>query len=369
MYKMPARRVPLIWKTQKESDQQLFKYNHATQRVVQVGCGCPCIGLPVGDFTLLSWEIVGVESFSLQAFWSPSPNALSYTFNLLLSDTYPVTSSNVYLSFPNVQSGDLIPISESVDSAIRCKFFGVQIVAIGKCDSKSSNIISDQYLTLQKSVAPATSSLTFGVSDLTISFPDGINANSYEVTLYDVTTSSYPLYNPILSGISTNTSPFVIPYTSLIPFGVSTPVLVTGHQYQLIIVVSNTPSGGQCTDSKTYPPVVFDQVFPTTTFQYIRVGGGIGDPGSGNFSTVITTPPNVVLQFSTTDKNSQDATTFLSTQLASATTITITKDISNYSNFTRNSQSNFGSFWAFNCTIASFSGFVALGDTATITYS
>ena len=38
---MPGRRVPLIWKTQKESDQTLFKYNPATQSVVQVGCNCP----------------------------------------------------------------------------------------------------------------------------------------------------------------------------------------------------------------------------------------------------------------------------------------------------------------------------------------
>lgn len=39
---MPARRkIPLVWKGQKESEQRLFKYNPGTQRVVRVGCDCP----------------------------------------------------------------------------------------------------------------------------------------------------------------------------------------------------------------------------------------------------------------------------------------------------------------------------------------
>lgn len=38
---MPARRVPLIWKTQKESEQTYFKYNPASQRLVRYGCDCP----------------------------------------------------------------------------------------------------------------------------------------------------------------------------------------------------------------------------------------------------------------------------------------------------------------------------------------
>lgn len=257
MYKMPARKIPLISKTQKESEQQYFKFNPATQRLSKIGCGCPC-RFPVGNFTLLSWEIVGSETFSLQATWTPSANAVSYTFNFLLSDVYPVTSNDIYLSVPNVQSGDLIPIDGSFQTAIECKFFGVQILAIGQCDSKPSNIISNQYTSLQKSIAPTTATLTFGVSNLIINFPNGINVFQYEVTLYDVTTSSYPLSGPILNNINTNLSPWVIPYVDLVPFG----TLITGHEYQLIIVVTNSPQG-TCSDQKTYPPVVFDQTFPT----------------------------------------------------------------------------------------------------------
>lgn len=37
---MPARKIPLVWKGQKDSDQTYFKYNPATRSVVQVGCDC-----------------------------------------------------------------------------------------------------------------------------------------------------------------------------------------------------------------------------------------------------------------------------------------------------------------------------------------
>jgi hypothetical protein len=38
---MPARKIPLVWKTQKESEQIYFKYNPASQRLVRYGCDCP----------------------------------------------------------------------------------------------------------------------------------------------------------------------------------------------------------------------------------------------------------------------------------------------------------------------------------------
>jgi hypothetical protein len=38
---MPARRkIPLVWKSAKQSDQTLLKYSPASGRTVQVGCGC-----------------------------------------------------------------------------------------------------------------------------------------------------------------------------------------------------------------------------------------------------------------------------------------------------------------------------------------
>lgn len=210
---------------------------------------------------MLSWEFVGIDPIQLQAIWTPSSNATSYTVLFLVSDTYPVTSSSTVLaSYSNVNSGDLLPVTFP-DTAINCKFFGVQVIASTECFSKQSNLISDQYLTIQSPVAPATATLTFGVSDLTIDFPNGINVFEYEVYLYDVTIGDYALINPILSGVTTNLSPWVISYLSLIPFQARDPPLITGNQYKLIIVVTSSPGG--CFDEQDYPPVVFDQTFPS----------------------------------------------------------------------------------------------------------
>jgi hypothetical protein len=260
---MPARKIPLVWKTQKESDQTYFKFSHTSQRVVQVGCDCPTAAPP------------------------PPPC------------TPPDPADSVTLSNLTATGGD-------------------------------------------------------------ISFVYGGTETQFWVTIYESPT------------LPVNTSPGTEIFNIV---GALTP---SGQTYVFPTVLNNyyvaglrvrKDCGGGIFENSTYvysDPVQYTGIQP---FQYIRVGGGIGNPGLGNFCPVVTTPPNVVLQFSTTDKNSQDATTFLSTQLASATTIIVTKDPSNYSIFTRNSNNNFGLFWAFNCTISSFLGIVGIGDTVTVTYT
>lgn len=106
------------------------------------------------------------------------------------------------------------------------------------------------------------------------------------------------------------------------------------------------------------------------TYQYILVSGSIGtNPGSGNFSTTVTTPPNVVLQFNKTDKNSLDASSYLSTISGSANTLIVTKDLSNYSIFSITGSTDLGAYWSFSCAIVSFLGIVNTGDTVTVSYS
>lgn len=104
---------------------------------------------------------------------------------------------------------------------------------------------------------------------------------------------------------------------------------------------------------------------PVTSFQYIRVSQS-GDPGSGNFAIIPNGLPNVILNISITDKNSQDATTFLSVNISGTLNIKIQKDPNNYVLLTRNSNTDNTTYWSFNCTIVSNVGIVNNGDTVTI---
>ncbi len=108
---------------------------------------------------------------------------------------------------------------------------------------------------------------------------------------------------------------------------------------------------------------------PVVSYQYIYVSGSVGiDPGVGNFSANVTVFPTVVLQFNKTDKNAQDATSFLN-QITTASTIVITKDPSNYSTAIINSFVIFPTYYQFTCTVGPFVGVVTPGDTVTITYT
>jgi hypothetical protein len=252
--------IPRVVSSSKCKPGPLFKYDTVSKR--NVSCFSQSIDYSsLGDFTLTSWEFVGSDPLELRAIWTPSSNATSYTLLFLVSDTYPVTSSSTVLaSYSTVNSGDLLSVPFQY-SDINCKFFGVQVIAMSECATKYSNIISDQYLIIQPPIPPATATLTFGVSDLTINFPNGINVFEYEVYLYDVTIGDYALINPILSGVTTNLSPWVISYLSLIPFQARDPPLITGNQYKLIIAVVSSPGG--CFAEQDYHPVVFNQTFPS----------------------------------------------------------------------------------------------------------
>lgn len=128
------------------------------------------------------------------------------------------------------------------------------------------------------------------------------------------------------------------------------------HATQRVVQV-----GCDCPPTVTPPP-------PTQPFQYVRVAGS-GDPGTGNFSIVPIVLPTVSLTLSITDTNSQDASTWLSTEIATSNNIKIEKDLSNYVILTRLSSTNNTTYWQFNCTIFFSSGIVNLGDTVTITYN
>lgn len=112
------------------------------------------------------------------------------------------------------------------------------------------------------------------------------------------------------------------------------------------------------------------QYTETVNYQFVRVSGTVGvNPGSGNFSSNITSPPTVVVQFNKTDKNSLNASSYLSALASTATTFTITKDLSNYSVFTLVSSTDSVTYWIFTSTISSFLGIVNVGDTVTLSYT
>lgn len=107
---MPARKIPLVWKGQKDSDQTYFKYNPTTGRVVQSGFGCTSappppqlpvnlVGVGSGDNTLLyssdggmTWTGLGNSIFTGEgncAAWNGTlwvaggygTNALAYSYD------------------------------------------------------------------------------------------------------------------------------------------------------------------------------------------------------------------------------------------------------------------------------------------------
>lgn len=129
------------------------------------------------------------------------------------------------------------------------------------------------------------------------------------------------------------------------------------------------PTIGRVVNTACPCVVSAEQPTPAISYEFIRISGTVGvNPGSGKFTSNLS-PPNVILQFNKTDKNLLDASSYLSTISGSATTLTTTKDPSNYSVFTINSSTDSGTFWSFNCTISSSSGIVNFGDTITLTYS
>ena len=259
---MPARKIPLIWSSPKAKDQTCFKYDPASQRLSKIGC-CICNERTPSPFTLTSWSFAGSDVLHLQAFWTPSLNARRYTVNFLISDTYPVSqTSTIIESYPNVSSGDLLPLTSAYDF-ITCKFFGVQVVASNSCATvRYSNLLDGSQIlpSIFGTVAPETATLSFDATNITISFSDGINVQRYNVYLYDVTNNQFALTNAILPNISTIVSPYIIPYSYLTPYAVTSPPLITGNQYKLIITTEN--AGLVCSDEKDYTPVVFTETFP-----------------------------------------------------------------------------------------------------------
>ena len=121
--------------------------------------------------------------------------------------------------------------------------------------------------------------------------------------------------------------------------------------------------GCGCITSQPTPP-------PPTNFQFIRVSGSQGvDPGSGNFALILINPAlPLILQLNITDANSQNAASWLSTEIANCTHIKIQKDLYNYVVLNRLTSTDNTMYWEFNCTVFSSAGIVNLGDTVTITY-
>lgn len=222
---------------------------------------CPSSSVNVSSYTILG----NGTSSSLQSFWTTTLSATSFSEVFLVSDTYPVTpSSTVLQTFSNVVSGELYPVSFS-DQEIQCKFFGVQVFAhIADCDPVASNLQSSDLKFLQGAVPPSTATLTFGPTNFTVSFPDGINVGRYAVYLYDVTLDEFALTQALLNNISVNLSPWVIPYEYLIPFSVTTPPLLQGNEYRLQIIVGNSIDYF-CASQTTYSAVPFNQTFPSVS--------------------------------------------------------------------------------------------------------
>ena len=111
------------------------------------------------------------------------------------------------------------------------------------------------------------------------------------------------------------------------------------------------------------PPLVNNNIFK---YQ----GTLSSDPGSGNcyISGIF---PNNVLHLSIIDLDGDNVSAWLSGQLATATTITITKngDPSVFFIANRVSSTNNGTYWSFGLLITSFGGIGAIGDDFIITYT
>lgn len=248
---MPARRkIPLVWKTQKESEQRLFKFDTTRQRVVQVGCDCP-----------------------------PPPPP-------------PVCTPPAYVT------------------------------------------------------------LEISGLDLVITFPNGILIQEYNGYLVRV------IDNVIITQVIANVN---TGGTYTVPNGVTG--LTPGLEYR-ILLTSDGFSGPDCQFS-TYSNNITG---PALLFQFQRTNTP-GDPGSGNFSIIPISLPTVSLSISVTDFNSQNATTWLSTEVAFSTTIKIQKDLSNYVILLRSTSTDNTTYWQFDCTISSSVGVVNVGDNVTITYN
>jgi hypothetical protein len=200
--------------------------------------------------------------------------------------------------------------------------------------------------------APSSVTLSISGSDLIITFPSGVLMTSYDGWLVNVT-------DGVDVGLLIADAAVGGTYTS--PGTAST--LTAGKQYNIRLDCTGT--GDPACNFTVYSNTI---TAPTPNFQFIRVSGS-GDPGSGNFSISIVSLPNVLLNISVTDKNSQDATSWLSTGVASSTTIKVQKDLSNYVLLTRNSNTDNTTYWQFDCNISSSVGIVNNGDTVTITYS
>jgi hypothetical protein len=110
---------------------------------------------------------------------------------------------------------------------------------------------------------------------------------------------------------------------------------------------------------------------PVNTLNYTYVaGGGIGNPGSGNFRPALVSYPTILLQLSIIDADG-DTVSSLLTAMASATSITFykTTNPSVTTTSTVNTATNNGAYWTFNCTVTSTAGTPTNGDNITFTYS
>jgi hypothetical protein len=107
---------------------------------------------------------------------------------------------------------------------------------------------------------------------------------------------------------------------------------------------------------------------PPTNFYYTKTES-IEDFGPGNFLVTVLSLPFVNISISNTTNTSQDASSWLSTEVSTATYIKIQKDLSNYLILERQTSTDNGNYWDFFGSIFMSAGIVNAGDSVEITYT
>jgi hypothetical protein len=170
---------------------------------------------------------------------------------------------------------------------------------------------------------------------------------------------------------ATNPSLPIVQGTKGTIFGTDTRIFVCGFSSSSFVYSTNGTSWTSATTglSGNFKAGFYKYAPTLLNFEFVRVAGSLGvDPGTGNFTTTLTSPGNVTLQFNKTDTNSIDAADFLYS-LSVGTTLKITKNLSNYSTFTIASSSDNGTYWSFACVIVSSVGVINISDTAKLTFA
>jgi hypothetical protein len=335
-------KVPLVYGGQWKDHQTFQKWDPISKRLIQVNC-CPAIPC----FNPSPVDSVSLSASTGEITWVYGGSATIFEVKVYESVSLPIVPNGTVV-FTN--EGTLTsPYTATITPTDGYYYFASVRVKNG-CGYSAYT-----YSNVTQYVCPPPDPIELiTLSNLTGTTGD-INWGNYggttlEISIYEGATSPVDTSGtPIVSSLEPNSKPTTFFFSQTL-------------DYYYVAAVRAINACGY--SAYSYSPEV---QYGVTSYQFLKVAGT--SPTSGQFTATITPPSTINFRFNKTDYYGNNVDAHLALIAATATTLTVTKNVSNFVTITITARNDLGSFWSFTGTIDSSAGTVNDGDIINLTYA